>query len=94
MKLLSRIQATMREGRYEITEHAVEEAEADGFAASDVKNAIRHGKIVRRYTQDPRGTRYKILGPATDGRMMYVVCRFNELGEIKVLTAYGEAHEN
>lgn len=94
MTPLTRIKAAVREGRYEVTEHAKLEAEADNFSPSDVRNAVLEGTLVKKYTRDPRGTRYKILGAARHGRMMYVVARFTELGDVRVLTVYAETDED
>jgi hypothetical protein len=94
VSILARIKAAVREGRYEVTEHAVEEAEADGFGPSDVCNAIMEGKLLKRYTHDPRGPRCRIRGPALDGRLMYVVCRFTEWQESRIITCFAEEHED
>ena len=93
MTVLTRIRAAVRDGRYEVTDHAKQEAEADEFDPTDVRHAVLEGELVRRYTRDPRGARYKLFGPALDGRMMYVVCRFNEFGDLRILTVYAEEHE-
>jgi hypothetical protein len=34
----------------------------------DIENVILTGKIVRRYTHDPRGARYEVIGNTTDAR--------------------------
>jgi hypothetical protein len=91
--ILERIKSAVREGRYEVTEHAVEEAEADGFGPLDVVSAVLKGDFVKRFARDPRGTRYKIRGPAEDGRIMYLVCRFTECREVRIVTVYAEEHE-
>ncbi len=38
------------------------------------------GRIEKKLTEDIRGTRYRIEGPAIDGRIIHVVCRFKEQG--------------
>jgi hypothetical protein len=88
--ILARIKAAVRDGRYEVTEHAILEAEADGFGPLDLRNALLTGEIRRKLIRDPRGTRYIIVGTALDGRAIYVVCRFTELKEVRVITAYAE----
>lgn len=90
MSIIERIKAAVRDGRYEVTEHAVEEAEADGFDPLDVRQAILEGAVVKRYTRDPRGTRYQVRGPALDGRLMYVICRFTELRDLRIVTVFAE----
>ena len=88
--IVARIKAAVRSGRYEVTEHAILEAEADGFGPLDLRNGVLHGEIFRKLTRDPRGTRYIIRGTALDGRAIYIVCRFTELREVRIITAYAE----
>ena len=42
------------------------------------------------FTRDPRGTRYEVIGDATDGRRGGVVCRFLRSGVLLIITAYAE----
>ena len=48
---------------YFLSSHAEEEMWADGLERSDIEHAILKGSIERRFTDDPRGTRYCIEGP-------------------------------
>ena len=93
MNVLTRVQAAVREGRYEVTSHAFEEAQADGFTPLDIVEAILRGTIVKRYTHDPRGTRYKLRGSSLDGRGVFVICRFLASGEVRIITVYGGSDE-
>jgi hypothetical protein len=54
----------------------------------DVKKAIATGRIRRRFTRDPRGTRYEIIGRATDGREIGVICRIKSTGKLLFTTVY------
>ena len=62
----------------------------DGFERADAEHAILRGFVERKLTADPRGTRYRIEGPARDDRSMHVVCRFLETGSLVVITAYAK----
>jgi len=62
----------------------------DGFERPDVENAILNGFVQKRMTRDPRGTRYRIEGPARDGRLMHVVCRLREAGGLIIITVYAK----
>ena len=77
-------------GKYEITYHADEEAQEDDVDISDIKNAIKTGKIVKKYTHDLRGTRYKIQGLTLDNRKLNIILRLNNLGEVRILTIFIE----
>ncbi len=62
----------------------------DAFERPDVENAILRGIVDKRLTHDPRGTRYRIEGPALDGRPMHVVCRFHEAENPIIITVYAK----
>tara|TARA_B100001964_G_C13961913_1_gene478070 strand:+ start:334 stop:543 length:210 start_codon:yes stop_codon:yes gene_type:complete len=60
----------------------------DGLERSDIENAILKGNINKRLKEDIRGTRYRIEGPAKDGRLIHVVCRFKEEDNFIIITVY------
>ncbi len=62
----------------------------EAFERPDVEHAILHGSVQKKMTRDPRGTRYLIEGPAGDGRLMHVVCRFHEVGTLLIITVYAK----
>ncbi len=88
MRALQRIQRAMREQRYRISSHANEEMSEDNLVAKDVENVILRGRVIRKFTRDPRGTRYEIAGHTLGGRRARVVCRFLPSGVLLIITAY------
>jgi hypothetical protein len=60
----------------------------DGLERTDIENAILNGAIDKKLTRNIRGTRYRIAGPATDGRSVRVVRRFNEVGGLIIITVH------
>ena len=60
----------------------------DDLTFADIEMAIANGDIRRRFTRDPRGTRYEIVGPATDGRRVAVICRIKATGKLLLITTY------
>lgn len=58
----------------------------DDVTFADVELAIGQGRIRHRFTRDPRGTRYEIVGPATDGRQLAVICRIKTTGKLLLIT--------
>lgn len=85
MGTLRRIQALVRNGLYYLTEHAVEEAEADNFDIYDIEYGILNGKIRRVW---PKQKKYEIVGLALDGRPIGVVCRITKAGKVLIITVY------
>jgi len=90
MRALDRIRQAVQEQNYRISTHANEEMSDDNLEVIDVENIIFTGRIARRFTRDPRGTRYEILGEAADDRPAFVVCRFLPSSVLLVITAYAE----
>jgi len=88
MATLQTIRQKVNDRNYCLSSHAEDERWADQLERSDIENAILKGRIEKRMTRDPRGTRYRIEGPAKDGRLVHVVCRINEEGSLLLITVY------
>ena len=63
---LERIHDAILDGRYTLTEHAYDEMEEDHLDALDVESAVLTGVIDKMLTVDPCGTRFVVIGSATD----------------------------
>lgn len=68
--------------------HFFEEMGNDDLVFQDVQSAILGGRIRRRFTHDPRGTRYEVVGPTSDGRWIAVVCRIKNTGMMLLITTF------
>lgn len=83
------IQERVRAQEYEFAiPHFFEEMAEDGLMLPDVEHAIAKGRIRKRFTREPRGTHYEVVGPATDGRQIAVICRIKETGKLLFITVY------
>jgi hypothetical protein len=87
---MQRMRQAIREQRYRISSHANEEMSEDELVAEDVESIILTGQIGQRFTRDPRGTRYEVVGDTIDGRRAYVVCRFLPSSVLLIITTYVE----
>ena len=87
-RVLQSIQQKVVRNSYQITQHALDEMRKDTLSTADVKHAIRRGKIAQRFTRDPRGIRYRLTGPARDGRKINVICRILDSGILRIITVY------
>lgn len=90
MDVLRRMRQAIREQRYRVSSHANDEMADDILVAADIENVIFTGEITRKFTHDPRGTRYEVRGDTVDYRRAYVVCRFLLSGVLLIITAYVE----
>lgn len=88
MSIIRRIRQKITNRDYYLSSHAEDEIWADRLERSDVENAILRGRVEKRMTRDSRGTRYRIEGPARDGRLIHVICRFSEAGPLIIITVY------
>ncbi len=61
-RIAERIRQQVLEQSYDITNHALDEAADDEFDIFDIESTLLTGQIVRRYRNDPRGTRYEVIG--------------------------------
>jgi hypothetical protein len=90
MSRIERLRRKIRERAYLLSGHAEEEMLADNLEREDVEHAIIEGFVAQRYTGDARGTRYRIEGPARDGTMICVVCRFRLEGDLILITVFAK----
>jgi len=88
MSTIQRIRQKVVDKDYYLSSHAEDEMLDDNLERSDVENAILNGRIEKKLTEDVRGTRYRIEGPAKDGRLIRTVCRFKEAGNLVIITVY------
>ena len=86
---LERIRNAILDGRYTLTEHAYEEMDGDNLDVLDAESAILTGSIDQVLTMDRRGTRYVIVGNATDqATPVGVVVRFVEHDHLLIIMVY------
>ena len=89
MAVIDIIREKVRNRQYEFTfPHFFEEMANDDLTFGDIEMAVAKGRVRRRFTRDPRGTRYEIVGTATDGRLVAIICRIKETGKLLFITTY------
>jgi hypothetical protein len=89
LAIIDIIRQKVADGEYEFTlPHFFEEMADDDLVFPDIEMAIAHGHIRRRFTEDPRGTRYEVVGSATDDRDIAVICRIKTTGKLLFITTY------
>jgi hypothetical protein len=92
--VLERIRDAIRSQRYDVTKHAVDEMAEDGLDVVDVETAIMNGSITKTERDDPRGTRYTVVGVAADGvTRVGSAGRFTETSRYLIITAYEVTYE-
>jgi hypothetical protein len=86
--VLIRLRRAVREGRYDFSDHVLEEVASDDLTTDDVLHVLLAGDLDSTYSDDPRGTRYVVRGDV--GRAeIDVACRFNRNASVVIIiTAY------
>jgi hypothetical protein len=86
--ILYRIRRAVRERRYQISDHALEEADADNLTLDDILDVLLTGDLDAVYEDDVRGVRYVVRGDVGINEVD-VVCRFRSPGLLLiVITVY------
>ena len=91
MRVASRIGDLRRKialGDYELTGHAKDEMEQDGFTVLDVKAAIYTGRIVSVQRHGRGRHKMVVAGKAEDNRSLRVVCRLTSSGRLRIITLF------
>ncbi len=88
MTTIQRIRQKIIDRAYYLSSHTEDEMLDDVLERADIEHAILKGRIQKRLSHDIRGTRYRIEGPAEDGRRIHVICRFIEDGNLIIVTVY------
>ncbi len=89
LSIIGNIRKKVIEKEYEFAiPHFFEEMAADELEFADVKKTIATGRIKRKFTRDPRGVRYEIVGRALDGREIGIICRIKSTGKLLFITVY------
>lgn len=89
MHAIDKIRKKVIDKEYEFTiPHFFEEMAEDDLGFEDIKRAIETGRIGRKFTRDPRGTRYEIVGRSIDEREIGVICRIKGTGKLLFITVY------
>ena len=88
-RLIERIRRRILLRDYDLTIHAIEEMAEDDLDIFDIEHAVLHGQVVRKEKRDPKGTKYTIKGPSSDGgKIVGVVGRFHGIDRFLIITVY------
>jgi Domain of unknown function (DUF4258) len=86
---IDRIREKIRLRQYDMSAHAMEEMAEDYLTILDVESAVLNGQITRVEKDDPRGTKYVVVGTAIDQQTpVGVVGRFAASGQYLIITVY------
>jgi hypothetical protein len=84
----SAIEQAIRAGSWAMTRHARERAGKRRITAESVVTALTGAEVLEQYPGDPRGESALVLGHVSDGRPLHVVCAFDPVGTLLIITVY------
>ena len=88
-RILEHFRSRIRERRYVVTLHALDEMDEDALSAFDLERAILTGEIIERQRdQATREWKYLVRGDAIDGRQVVVVGKLGPTDKLVVITAW------
>jgi hypothetical protein len=88
-KDIDRIREKIRLRQYDMSAHAMEEMAEDMLTILDIEVAVLNGQIRRVEKDDPRGTKYIIVGTGLDRQTpVGVVGRFTSSERYLIITVY------
>ena len=88
-KDIDRIREKIKLRQYDMSAHAMEEMTEDMLTILDVEVAVLNGQIMQVEKDDPRGTKYIIVGTALDRQTpVGVVGRFTSSERYLIITVY------
>ncbi|BAY28855.1 hypothetical protein NIES2107_06870 [Nostoc carneum NIES-2107] len=86
---IDRIREKIRLQQYDMSAYAMEEMAEDMLTILDVEEAILSGQVIRVEKDDPRGTKYVLVGTALDQQTpVGVVGRFTSTERYLIITVY------
>ncbi|UCE08092.1 MAG: DUF4258 domain-containing protein [bacterium] len=89
MAIIDKIREKLKNGEYKFAiPHFFEEMAEDDLTFADIKQAINNRHIRRKFSRNPRGRRYEIVGKATTGQEIAVICRIKSTGKLLFITTY------
>ena len=88
-RILERFRSRVRERRYVVTLHALDEMDEDALSVFDLERTILTGEIVERQRdQSTREWKYLVRGNAVDGRRVVAVTKLGPTGKLVVITVW------
>lgn len=86
---IDRIKEKIQLRQYDMSAYAMEEMAEDFLTILDIEEAVLSGQVMRVEKDDPRGTKYVVVGTAIDQQTpVGVVGRFASSGRYLIITVY------
>ena len=88
MILLDEICTKIRNGQFELSEHAVEQSSIRRINLLEVREAIEDSEVIEDYPRDKYGPSCLILGFTHLKRPLHIQCSYPSRPLVKIITLY------
>ena len=88
MTFLDEICTKIRNGQFELSEHAVDQSSLRHISLSEVLEAIEDSEIIEDYPNDKYGPSCLILGFTRSERPLHIQCSYPSRPLVKIITLY------
>lgn len=85
---LGEIRAKIRNGQFELSEHAVEQSGLRHISLQEVREVIEECEVIENYPNDKYGPSCLILGFTQSKRPLHIQCSYPSRPLVKIITLY------
>jgi len=78
----------IHQDKFDLSQHAQQEAAAEQISVDDIKQAILTGQELEPYPHDPRGSSSLMVGQDRSGRWIHVLCGNFDREILLIITVY------
>ncbi len=86
--MIEKIREKISQGRFEFTQHAVDQGILRHISVQELREAIASGEIIEDYPNDKYGPSCLILGFTQSGRPLHIQCSYPSRPLMKIITLY------
>ncbi len=86
--MIEKIREKISQGRFEFTQHAVDQGILRRISVQELREAIASGEIIEDYPNDKYGPSCLILGFTQSGRPLHIQCSYPSRPLMKIITLY------
>ena len=88
LAVLSALQAKVRNGQFEFSQHATDQSIIRGISVQDVRDSIAECELIEDYPADKYGPSCLVLGFTGAGKPLHIHCSHPSRPLIKIITLY------
>jgi hypothetical protein len=85
---IGQVKQCIIQSKWRISYHALKRCDERGIGLQYLLEALTKGEVLEVYPEDQRGSSCLLLGKASDGKHIHVVCSIDNEGHLIIITAY------